>query len=38
VLVIDEAIALATTTMHEARRAGGNQARYVSDVDLAGPE
>ena len=38
VVVIDEAIALATTAMHEARRAGGNQARYVSDVDLAGSE
>jgi GGDEF domain-containing protein len=38
VLVIDEAIALATTAMHEARRSGGNQARYVSDSDLAGPE
>jgi hypothetical protein len=38
VVVIDEAIALATTAMHEARRAGGNQARYVSDGDLAGSE
>lgn len=38
VVVINEAIALATTAMHEARRAGGNQARYVSDGDLAGSE
>lgn len=27
--VIDEIVALATTAMYEARRAGGNQARYV---------
>lgn len=27
--VLDEIVALATTAMHEARRAGGNQARYV---------
>ena len=37
VVVIDAAIALATTAMHEARRSGGNQACYVSDIDLAGP-
>jgi GGDEF domain-containing protein len=36
--VRDEVIALATTAMYEARRAGGNQARYVTDVDLRGPE
>ena len=34
--VLDEAISLATTAMYEARRAGGNQARYVTDVDLSG--
>ena len=36
--VLDEVIALATTAMYEARRAGGNQARYVTDVDLRGTE
>ncbi len=36
--VLDEVIGLATSAMHEARRAGGNQARYISDVDLRGPE
>ena len=36
--VLDEVIALAATAMYEARRAGGNQARYVTDVDLRGPE
>ena len=33
---LDEVIALATTAMHQARRGGGNQARYVTDVDLRG--
>jgi len=36
--VLDEVVALATAAMHEARRAGGNQARYVTDVDLGGPD
>jgi len=36
--VLDEVVALATTAMHEARRAGGNQARYVTDVDLSGSD
>jgi len=35
--VLDEVISLATTAMYEARRAGGNQARYVTDVDLSSP-
>ena len=34
--VLDEAIALAAAAMHDARLAGGNQARYVTDVDLNG--
>ena len=33
---LDEVIALATTEMHKARRCGGNQARYITDVDLSG--
>lgn len=33
---LDEVVALATTAMHQARRGGGNQARYVTDVDLSG--
>ncbi|MCI4675759.1 GGDEF domain-containing protein [Candidatus Mycolicibacterium alkanivorans] len=33
--VLDEIVALATTAMHEARRAGGNQVRFVTDPDLS---
>jgi GGDEF domain-containing protein len=36
--VFDDVIALATTAMHQARRAGGNQARYVTDVDFSGTQ
>jgi diguanylate cyclase (GGDEF)-like protein len=32
--VLDEIVAIATTAMHEARLAGGNQARYVVGPDL----
>lgn len=35
--VLDEVVALAAAAMCDARRAGGNQARYVTDVDLNGP-
>lgn len=35
--VLDELIALATEAMGEARRAGGNQARYVLNPDLRSP-
>lgn len=35
--VLDEAVSRATTAMYEARRAGGNQTRYVRDIDLSGP-
>ena len=33
--VLDELVALATTAMYEARRAGGNQARFITDPDLS---
>lgn len=33
--VLDEIVALATTAMYEARRAGGNQARYVVRPNLS---
>jgi diguanylate cyclase (GGDEF)-like protein len=33
--VLDEVVALATTAMYEARRAGGNQARYVVRPNLS---
>jgi len=36
--VLDEVISLATTAMYEARRAGGNQTRYVRDIDLSGTQ
>jgi diguanylate cyclase (GGDEF)-like protein len=32
--VLDEIVALATTAMYEARRAGGNQVRFVTKPDL----
>lgn len=33
--ILDEIVALATTAMYEARRAGGNQARYVVRPNLS---
>lgn len=33
---LDDVIALATTAMHQARRCGGNQARYITDADISG--
>jgi GGDEF domain-containing protein len=33
--VLDEIMSIATVAMHEARRAGGNQARYVRHPDLS---
>ncbi|WP_179471993.1 GGDEF domain-containing protein [Mycolicibacterium vinylchloridicum] len=33
--ILDEIVALATTAMYEARRAGGNQARYVVHPNLS---
>jgi len=33
--ILDEIVALATTAMYEARRAGGNQARYVVSPNLS---
>ena len=33
--ILDEIVALATTAMYEARRAGGNQARYVISPNLS---
>jgi diguanylate cyclase (GGDEF)-like protein len=33
--ILDEIVALATTAMYEARRAGGNQARYVLRPNLS---
>jgi diguanylate cyclase (GGDEF)-like protein len=33
--VLDEIVALATTAMYEARRAGGNQVRFVTNPELS---
>lgn len=33
--VLDEVLAMATAAMYEARKAGGNQARYVTDPGLS---
>jgi len=36
--VLDKVVALATAAMYEARSAGGNQARYVTDVEFGGTD
>ena len=33
--VLDEIVALASTAMYEARRAGGNQVRFVTNPGLS---
>lgn len=33
--VLDEVLIIATAAMYEARKAGGNQARYVADPALS---